>query len=160
MSTERHNPIDDAAGDWLARRDSGDWSGEDQRRFDAWLGESPLHRVAFLRIEHVWERTERLKALGAGIPRTVGPSTRPVGAFAFLRQDTGSVIGFRGCDAARCAPRRRHSRCARTCCRHPALRRTRSRVVRMAVGLFVSHAGGRSCVRTDGRRVANYPQYG
>lgn len=73
MSTERHKQIDQIAGDWLARRDSGDWTQADQRRFDHWLNESPLHRVAYLRIEHVWERSERLKALGAGIPPGVIP---------------------------------------------------------------------------------------
>lgn len=73
MSTERYKQIDETAGDWLAQRDSGDWTVEHQRRFDQWLNESPLHRVAYLRIEHVWERSERLKALGAGIPPGVIP---------------------------------------------------------------------------------------
>lgn len=68
MSTGRYNQIDEAAGDWLARRDAGDWTDEDQRRFDQWLDESPLHRVAYLRIEHAWERSERLTVLGAGKP--------------------------------------------------------------------------------------------
>lgn len=67
MSTERFSKIDEVASDWLARRDSGDWTDEDQRRFDQWLNESPLHRVAYLRIEHVWERSERLTVLGAGM---------------------------------------------------------------------------------------------
>jgi transmembrane sensor len=73
VSTERHKKIGEIAGDWHARRDSGKWTDEDQRRFDEWLNESPLHRVAYLRIEHVWERSERLKALGAGIPPGVIP---------------------------------------------------------------------------------------
>lgn len=68
MSTERYKQIDEAAGDWLARRDAGGWTDEDQRRFDQWLDESPLHRVAYLRIEHAWERAERLTVLGAGKP--------------------------------------------------------------------------------------------
>lgn len=68
MSTERYKKIDELAGDWLAQRDSGDWTDEHQRRFEQWLNESPLHRVAYLRIEHVWERSERLKVLGAGVP--------------------------------------------------------------------------------------------
>jgi transmembrane sensor len=73
VSTERYKQIDAAAGDWLARRDTGNWTADHQRRFDQWLNESPLHRVAYLRIEHVWERSERLKALGAGIPPGVIP---------------------------------------------------------------------------------------
>jgi len=63
VSTESHSQIDQCAGDWFARRESDDWTAADQELFDRWLNESPLHRVAYLRIEHVWERAERLKAL-------------------------------------------------------------------------------------------------
>lgn len=66
MSTDRYKQIDEAAGDWLARRDACDWTDEDQHLFDQWLDESPLHRVAYLRIEHAWQRSERLTVLGAG----------------------------------------------------------------------------------------------
>jgi len=75
MTSERHRAIDEAAGDWLARRDTGTWSEADQAAFDRWLNESPLHRVAFLRLENIWENSRRLKALGAGIaPGEVPPS--------------------------------------------------------------------------------------
>lgn len=75
MSVGRSDKIDETAGDWLARRDSGAWTDADQRRLDQWLDESPLHRVAYLRIEHVWERSGRLSVLGAGMPRgTVSPA--------------------------------------------------------------------------------------
>ena len=60
--------IDEAAGDWLARRDSGAWTAADQVDFDRWLNASDLHRVAYLRLEHAWEEGLRLKALGAGVP--------------------------------------------------------------------------------------------
>src|SRR5258708_1366213 len=68
MGNERTSEIDAAASDWLIRRDSGAWSAGDQARLEAWLNASALHRVAFLRLELAWEATERLKALGAGIP--------------------------------------------------------------------------------------------
>ena len=75
MSTERHKQIDAAAGDWLAKRDSGDWADEDELRFNQWLSESTLHRVAYLRIEQVWERTARLQALRAGrLPGEIPPA--------------------------------------------------------------------------------------
>lgn len=60
--------IETAAGDWFARRESGEWTAVEQAGFQAWLEESPLHRVAYLRIEHAWERAQRLKALGSGAP--------------------------------------------------------------------------------------------
>lgn len=80
MSTDRFRDIDEAAGDWLARRDSGDWTEEEQRRFDHWLNESPLHRVAWLRLEHVWERAQRLQALRAG---AVSSEIPPPGRWVF-----------------------------------------------------------------------------
>lgn len=77
MSAESHKRIDAAAGDWLARRDSGNWTDEDQARFDRWLNESTLHRVAYLRIEQVWERSARLQTLGAGrVPGEIPPVGR------------------------------------------------------------------------------------
>ena len=56
--------IELAASAWLARRDRGDWSAQSQAQLDAWLRESTAHRVAFLRLEAAWRRSDRLKALG------------------------------------------------------------------------------------------------
>lgn len=80
VSTDSGRKIDEIASEWLVRRDSEAWSDADQRGFDAWLNESPLHRVAFLRIEHVWERASRLEALGAGARRGEVP---PAGQWNF-----------------------------------------------------------------------------
>lgn len=72
-STDRpldHRAIEDCAAAWLARRDGGDWSGEDDARLAEWLGEATAHRVAFLRLECAWEGARRarvLSALPAGI---------------------------------------------------------------------------------------------
>ncbi len=101
VSTERHKAIDEAAGDWLARRDSGNWSDELERRFQEWLDESLLHRVAYLRLEHVWERSERLKALGAGIPPGVIPPANGWNlSFLFEQRDGASDPESSGADAA------------------------------------------------------------
>jgi transmembrane sensor len=103
MSTERYKKLDEIAGDWLARRDSGDWTDEDQRRFDQWLNESPLHRVTYLRIEHVWERSERLRALGAGVPPGVIPQPNAWNLSAFFDRRGGAD----GTVVAKRKPRRR-----------------------------------------------------
>lgn len=58
--------IEQAAAAWLARRESGAWSGADQAGLDAWLAESTAHRVAFLRLDSAWRESGRLAALGAG----------------------------------------------------------------------------------------------
>jgi transmembrane sensor len=67
VSTDRTNTIEEAASDWLIRRESGQWTDADQARFEQWLDASTLNRVAFLRLELAWEESARLKALGAGV---------------------------------------------------------------------------------------------
>jgi transmembrane sensor len=98
VGRERHKEshsakIEAAAADWLARRDSGDWTDEARLRFEQWLNESTLHRVAFLRLETVWERSARLQAFGAG--RTPGkiPPVRAWGpaSFVALPRHTGWI---------------------------------------------------------------------
>lgn len=56
------------ASAWLARRDGNNWSAQDQRQLDSWLLESTAHRVAYLRLNAAWRQSDRLKALGAGVP--------------------------------------------------------------------------------------------
>jgi transmembrane sensor len=66
--------IEHAAAAWLARRDAGGWSERDQRQLDAWLDASMAHRVAFIRLDAAWRQSDRLKALGAGVPAGVVPA--------------------------------------------------------------------------------------
>jgi len=65
--------IEERAAAWLARRDSGTWSQDDERRLQEWLDASTAHAVAFIRLESAWNQALRLKALGAGIGRGVIP---------------------------------------------------------------------------------------
>jgi transmembrane sensor len=51
------------AAAWLERRDFGDWTDRDRADLDAWLCESSAKRVAFLRADSRWKRTEMLGAL-------------------------------------------------------------------------------------------------
>jgi transmembrane sensor len=59
-----HLAIEERAAAWLARRDGGDWSSEDDVHLTAWLSEATAHRVAFLRLESAWEGARRARALG------------------------------------------------------------------------------------------------
>lgn len=77
---ESHREIEDHAAAWLARRDSGTWSPDDEVEFKQWVSASSARRVALLRMEVVWKETGRLKALSAGRPTLAPP---PVGT---LRQ--------------------------------------------------------------------------
>lgn len=65
--------IEERAAAWLVKRDSGQWTAEDEHEFAEWLAESSANEVAFIRLEAVWDQTLRLKALGAGIPPGLVP---------------------------------------------------------------------------------------
>lgn len=68
MSTEDSRELDRVVSQWIARRDSGDWSDHDEAQFSRWLQQSDLHQIAWLRMQRIWDETRRLSALGAGIP--------------------------------------------------------------------------------------------
>lgn len=70
-----HDDIEASASEWLARRDGDHWSEALQRELDAWLDASTAHRVAFLRLESVWQRTQRLSALR--VPALPGRAIAP-----------------------------------------------------------------------------------
>ncbi|TFW31481.1 FecR family protein [Duganella callida] len=55
--------IEARAAEWLARRDSGDWSEQQQHELEAWLDAATAHRIAWLRLESVWRRADRLGSL-------------------------------------------------------------------------------------------------
>jgi len=56
------------AAQWLARVDPG-LRDDEAARLDAWLEESTLNRVAWLRLKANWDRAERLAAL-KGLPQS------------------------------------------------------------------------------------------
>jgi transmembrane sensor len=75
MKTSNENgsamTIEDIAADWSALRRMGDnWTPERQAELDAWLAQSLAHRIAYLRIEATWRRTDRLAALRQPIEET------------------------------------------------------------------------------------------
>jgi transmembrane sensor len=66
-----------AAATWIAKRDAGSWTPEDAEAFDAWLRESPGHRVAYYRLNGAWQEAGRLKALMTGSePRELAGSAQ------------------------------------------------------------------------------------
>jgi transmembrane sensor len=64
MSVERDEA---AAAEWLAREDRG-LTVEEQGALQAWLSQSSLNRVAYLRLKAVWQRADRLAALKSPLP--------------------------------------------------------------------------------------------
>jgi transmembrane sensor len=71
---ESSREIEERAGMWLAKRESGSWSAEDEARFKHWLDASTANRVAFLRQEGAWEHALRLQALRGHTPPGTVPS--------------------------------------------------------------------------------------
>lgn len=68
--------IDEAASRFvIARKDGAQWSGEQQAALDAWLAQSPLHRVAYLRLDAAWSRTDRVRALRPSPPQPTGENS-------------------------------------------------------------------------------------
>lgn len=58
--------IQTRAADWLMERhEAGSWNAHSQAELDAWLAQSPAHRVAYIKLETAWGRTHRLAAMRA-----------------------------------------------------------------------------------------------
>jgi transmembrane sensor len=71
---ESHRQIEESAAAFLARRDGSDWSPADDDALRQWMDHAVAHRVAFLRLEAVWEQARRLKTLAAGLPAGLVPA--------------------------------------------------------------------------------------
>ena len=71
-STEK---IDEAAADWIARLDRADPPAELRVDFERWCRADPRHYAAYLRLQHVWGRLDRLNALQ---PPALAPVSKPV----------------------------------------------------------------------------------
>jgi transmembrane sensor len=110
MTEAQH--IESIAADWLARRDSGAWTDADQQTLDAWIAESIAHRVAWLRLSSVWQRSDRLSALRAPpaqveqaeqvAPPVAEPAPRQVPVprlprFSMQRIAAGVLLAAAGC---------------------------------------------------------------
>jgi transmembrane sensor len=85
-------PEESCAAEWVAaRRNQKDWTEESQTELDAWLAKSLAHRVAYIRIDATWRRTDRLAALRKPVkelpdsnPRRRGRLMRIAGVFGFV----------------------------------------------------------------------------
>ena len=60
--------IEEAAADWVARRDSGELDAQGSAEFDDWLRASPAHRAAFDLYENLWSDFDALSSRPKPIP--------------------------------------------------------------------------------------------
>jgi transmembrane sensor len=93
---ESHSQIEDEAAGWLARRDSGRWSEDDEHRLQSWLEESTARRVAYLRLKSTWDAAGRLRALRGGTSSTSAGAVPAVGEWRrspFFEQSPAQAHG-------------------------------------------------------------------
>lgn len=84
--------VDRTAADWLARRDSGEWSRAEQAEFERWLAEATEHRLAWLRLEAAWERADILRPRPQAEPRPAWKRRRWAAAAAAVVVATSSLV--------------------------------------------------------------------
>jgi transmembrane sensor len=63
VPSETHDAVSHRAAVFFERQRFGGWSDADQAEFDAWIAESFLHRVAYLRVKRIAAYTEHLAAV-------------------------------------------------------------------------------------------------
>ncbi|MEJ1962162.1 MAG: FecR domain-containing protein [Gammaproteobacteria bacterium] len=77
---ESHSQIEDEVAEWLARRDGGQWSDDDEAALQLWISDSIARRVAYLRLKSTWDTAGRLRVLRAGSsPASSGDGVPPPG---------------------------------------------------------------------------------
>ena len=68
--------IDMRAAAFVERRDCDAWTDSDEAELETWLNQAPAHRVAFIRLNASWKRTERLVALRPAQENAPSPDVR------------------------------------------------------------------------------------
>jgi len=86
--------IQNAAAAWIELCESGEWNAEKQGELEAWLAESPAHRVAYLRASDVWKRASRLRALSHPTSDIVVPGRRILPAVLKFAAGLAIVAGL------------------------------------------------------------------
>ena len=59
---EEDDEVSKNAARFYVRRRFGEWTNADEAEFEAWIGESFLHRAAYVRIEGIADRTDQVAA--------------------------------------------------------------------------------------------------
>lgn len=54
----------DRAAQWIVARGEPGWSETDEAELEAWLAQSDMNRIAYLRLDHSWNEADRIASLG------------------------------------------------------------------------------------------------
>lgn len=73
-----------AAAAWILRRAESHWSDADQAGLDRWLAAAPGHRVSYIRLESLWDDTDRLKSIASGFAKEGVPARGAIGLSPFF----------------------------------------------------------------------------
>lgn len=73
---ESREQVEQAAAEWIARRDLGGWTAADEAGLTTWLAASAGNRAAYYRLNAAWQEAGRLRALAAA-PRQSSPDHAP-----------------------------------------------------------------------------------
>jgi transmembrane sensor len=101
----RADDVKTQAAAWFERRHFWHWSEKDQAELDAWIAQSLAHRIAYVRLDAMWQRTE---LLSAAQPASDAPRKAALPAFVKIAAVfiAASVIGA-GAFAYLATPRER-----------------------------------------------------
>lgn len=58
MSAEAYSNMEEAAADWVARMDRGDWCAADEAALQDWLAQDPRHRGVLLQAQAIWSMAD------------------------------------------------------------------------------------------------------
>lgn len=90
-----YSDVELKAAYYVERRGGVDWTDREEAEFDAWLGEAAAHRVAFLRLNASWKRTERLAALRTPEPLPeISREPRPARSYFKVAAAFGLLAGL------------------------------------------------------------------
>lgn len=94
--------IDMQASAWLEKRVSGNWSEADQAALEAWLAQSPMHEVAFLRLDAAWSYADRLASLRK--TSAIAAARRPIFPVLLRIAAAFAIVAVLGIAAAQLMP--------------------------------------------------------
>jgi transmembrane sensor len=97
--------IEAAAAAWFAKREGGAWNAADQAQLHEWIDSSTAHRIAFIRLTTAWERSGRLKVLGAGVSQGTIPNRDSWGFASVSSGSPTDIPGVRTMRQSRFPPR-------------------------------------------------------
>jgi len=105
--------VEACAAKYLQRRQFWTWSADDQAELDAWLAQSSVHLVTYLRLEAAWGRASRLAALRTPMRQTnEAPSRKKFRPLVLRSAAALLVVGIIAAAVAAYVPRSEETRYA------------------------------------------------